>query len=332
MVYNMKDTEKISISIIVPIYNVEKTLRKCLLSIRNQTYKNIEIICVNDGSPDNSAKIVEEMMQEDSRIILINKESDGPSSARNAGLKIAKGDYIGFVDSDDYISHDMYQKLFDAMEKDLSDLICCGTNVVGEDDYTSLQNYLKTPDKMVPLSSLLFLNLNVYAWNKLYKKEIIDSFNIQFPEGLLYEDAAFLYMYLCHVKKVSFLSDKLYFYVQHNDSIMAQTSRNKSIKALDHIKILFPLWKHISSYSVSDKYIKVFLEISWKYIAIAFKYLSSDLKKYAFSEGKKLFQFVYGLDFSLFSSSKLRFNFFVILACIKMIFRKIQKKVWGRSV
>lgn len=113
------------ISIIVPVYKVENYLSKCLDSMICQTYKNIEIILVDDGSPDNSGKICDDYAKKDSRIKVIHKENGGLSDARNAGLKIATGKYIGFVDSDDYISVEMYEKLYNQAKKEDADIACC---------------------------------------------------------------------------------------------------------------------------------------------------------------------------------------------------------------
>ena len=118
------------ISIIVPVYKVEKYLQECVTSIQNQTYRNLEIILVDDGSPDKSGKLCNEYAKRDSRIKVIHKVNGGLSSARNAGLKIAKGEYIGFVDSDDYIRKNMYEKLLDACIQNKTEIAACNYNYI----------------------------------------------------------------------------------------------------------------------------------------------------------------------------------------------------------
>ena len=142
MVYNSK------ISIIVPIYNVEKYLRKCIDSILNQSYDNLQIILVDDGSPDNCPKICDEYLNKDNRIQVIHKSNGGLSSARNAGIKVANGKYIAFIDSDDYIELNMIEKLVNAIEKSNADLCICGIRWVNKDG-TLFTKVAKSPIKNI---------------------------------------------------------------------------------------------------------------------------------------------------------------------------------------
>lgn len=215
------------VSVIVPIYNVEKYLYKCIDSIVNQTLKDIEIILVDDGSTDNSGKIIDEYAKQDARIVAIHKENGGQSSARNIGLEIAKGKYVGFVDSDDWISNDMYELLYKSIIEDNYDISVCGRcayssenqklNEVSIKDETinldeiSLQNYV---------ASKLFYSHTVVVWNKLYLKDIIDKYKIRF-EDVSYvgsEDALFNYQVLCHVKKIRAIDKICYSQLSREDS------------------------------------------------------------------------------------------------------------------
>ena len=178
------------ISVIIPVYNVEKYLEKCINSVIGQTYKNIEIIIVDDGSTDKSGLICDFFAGKDTRIVVIHKVNGGLSSARNAGLDIAKGDYIGFVDSDDWIEPDMYECLLCNMLKENADISVCGV-------YYSRENKTKTDkdttsycvlSRYEAICSTVRNNglIKVYAWNKLYSRHVFEK--LRFPEGKTYED------------------------------------------------------------------------------------------------------------------------------------------------
>ena len=219
------------ISVIVPVYKVEQYLNKCVDSIINQTYKNLEIILVDDGSPDNCGKICDEYAGKDLRIRVIHKENGGLSDARNAGLDIANGEYIGFIDSDDYIAPEMYEKLYKRMLTDKSDIAVCPLLYVNE--YDSIlnipQNNTTHEDGIYNAKQFMTQMITyVTAVNKLYKKFLWD--NIRFPFGKLHEDEYVFHRITekCHL--ISYIASPMYYYVQHNISIM----NNKfNIKRLD---------------------------------------------------------------------------------------------------
>lgn len=227
------------ISVIVPIYKVEKYLDKCIESIINQTYQNIEIILVDDGSPDDCGLICDEWAKKDSRIIVIHKENGGLSSARNVGLDIAKGEYIGFVDSDDYIEPNMYYELVKELEANDSDLSIC--NFYKEDEYGNIEknNFhnanktYQTEDGLALLSSIGY-GRYVVAWNKLYKKVLFDD--IRFPLGKLHEDQAVMHYVFNKCKMISTTDKFLYHYIFRKGSIM---SASFSIKSLDEADAIF---------------------------------------------------------------------------------------------
>ena len=183
------------ISVIVPIYKVEDYLEQCIDSIVNQTYKNLEIILVDDGSPDRCPQICDEYAQKDNRIIVIHKENGGLSSARNAGLDIASGDYVEFVDSDDYLVDTMCQDLLKAAESQMADVVVCDVYVSKRE---KLETYSLNSNKITTIQNIenVFLHfikpqpyIRFEVWNKLFKKEVID--NIRFVEGQIYEDLYF---------------------------------------------------------------------------------------------------------------------------------------------
>lgn len=217
------------ISVIVPVYNVEKYLRKCVDSILAQTYTNLEIILVDDGSPDNCGKICDEYAAKDSRIKVIHQENGGLSAARNAGLDVATGDYIGFVDSDDYIAPDMYEKLYQAIEIYNSDIALCGFKKFELESRTEVyEKKLLYRDEF--LKELLLENIKSYAWNKLYKKSLFD--NVRFPEGELFEDLKIMHLIGEKVSAVSFTNKILYYYRIRQGSI---TFNNRGLNADDYI-------------------------------------------------------------------------------------------------
>ena len=180
------------ISIIVPVYNVEKYLEKCIDSILNQSFRDFELILVDDGSTDNSGYVCDRYKDQDNRIIVIHKENGGVSSARNRGLDIARGDFIGFMDSDDFIHKDMYKILYDNLIKNEADLAICKAQNVYQDETIKLNNIVEDfPVKVLTSKDALKKLYNirttfVYAWNKLYKRELFEE--LRYPENKIYED------------------------------------------------------------------------------------------------------------------------------------------------
>lgn len=208
------------ISVIVPIYNVEKYLKKCIESIINQTYSNLEIILVDDGSPDNCGKICDEYQVQDSRIKVIHKKNGGLSDARNAGIKEATGEIISFIDSDDFVDLDMYEYMLNEMQKENADIVICGTKIDFENGKTRIKRaekrkILNSKDALIELNS--FKSFDMAVWNKLYKKEIIDG--IFFPVGKKSEDYFVMYQYFDRAKKIIILPEAKYHYIQRANSI-----------------------------------------------------------------------------------------------------------------
>lgn len=222
------------ISVIVPVYKVEKYLDRCVLSIVNQTYKNLEIILVDDGSPDACPAMCDRWAEKDSRIKVVHKENGGLSDARNAGMSVAKGEYIGFVDSDDYVSFDMYERLLCNLEENGSDISCCGIKMVwddgGERIMTPDGNYVL--DNLQALKSLIVEDrLKQVVWNRLYKRETVAG--IPFPVGKYHEDVFWSYKAISRASKVSTVAAPCYFYVQRDDSIMGTSYSEKRLDAVE---------------------------------------------------------------------------------------------------
>lgn len=220
------------VSVIVPFYNVEGYIEKCLETLVNQTLQDIEIILVNDGSKDRSVNIVKKFQRNyPEKIVYLEKENGGLSDARNYAIPYAKGEYIAFLDSDDYVEKDMYQKMYNLAVKEDSDMVECDfcweypdktRKDIGEIYYGTKEMIEK---------------IRVVAWNKLIKKEILEDTKIQFPKGYRYEDVEFTYKLIPYIKKVSFLKEVCIHYIQRKGSISnSQNERTREIfDVLEHV-------------------------------------------------------------------------------------------------
>ena len=262
--------DKPLISIIVPIYKVEHYIRRCIDSILSQTYTNLEIILVDDGSPDSCPGICDEYAFLDKRIKVIHKKNGGLSSARNAGLDIASGEYIGLIDSDDFIESDMYEELYKATLKYDADISVCGRYIVEEDKITSYSD-TQQPQVYNRYQALrqialddFYNGINNYAWDKLYKKSLFD--NIRYPQGKHFEDIFTTYKLFSISSKIVHIQSPKYYYLQREDSIIGSTntgSRYDYYKAntqcLEYIKKTEPLLTDLCDAQLVDK---MFLSIN----------------------------------------------------------------------
>lgn len=223
------------ISVIVPVYKVEPYLDRCIQSIVNQTYQNLEIILVDDGSPDNCPSMCDTWSKKDSRIKVVHKKNGGLSDARNVGMSIASGELIGFVDSDDWISSDMYQLLYSHMIESNSDISACGVEMLWENGapsrmLTQAGNSILTQKEA--LQAIIEESwLKQPVWYKLYKSSLIQ--NLAFPIGKYHEDVFWSYQAIARAERVCVFDTPLYFYLQHPTSIMGQGFSEKRIDGLD---------------------------------------------------------------------------------------------------
>lgn len=233
------------ISIIVPVYNVDKYLRKCMNSLINQTLKDIEIICINDGSTDNSLKILEEYKSKDTRIILLDQENSGQSIARNKGMEIATGEYIGFVDPDDWIDLDYYEKLYNSAIHSNSEIATAGiVRVTGikKRKFLTFEKEIITNDNQTKFE-LCDVPEKSYIWNKIYKTEKIKEARLKFEEGIIFEDCIFTPQALFFLGKMVTVPNTYYYYLRRNNSTVKQRSQKANAdsiyahkKASDFIK------------------------------------------------------------------------------------------------
>lgn len=210
-----------AISIIVPIYNVENYLRKCIDSILAQTFTDFELILVDDGSTDNGGEICDEYGYKDNRIKVIHKKNGGLSDARNSGIKIAKGNYIGFVDSDDWIEPNMYEILYKLCVENDADLSTCSINIWEKDNkrqFLESDNAIKVFDSRTAIQYMYNGKLSGFtACNKLYNKDIFRD--IKFPRGRIYEDVAIMYKVYDSANRIVFIDFPLYNYIYRQSSI-----------------------------------------------------------------------------------------------------------------
>lgn len=265
----MKTKHTPLVSIIVPIYNVEVYLDECLQSLLNQTLEAIEIICINDGSTDNSAHIAEQYARKDNRIHLIHKKNQGLSAARNTGLEYVTTEYILFCDSDDYFAPTMCEKMFTAITKHNVDIVVCGTSVLYEtkDDLFSQENdarYFTIENECkAEINPELIHTISAPVWNKIFKKSILDSYSIRYIEGKNYEDNFFTPAYLSVANNIYYLPDDLYYYRRRNNSITHRDQEAPSSNLLDilyQVQALFPFFKNnaISTEYISTTFWKIY--------------------------------------------------------------------------
>ncbi len=220
------------VSIIIPMYNVEKYLKRCIESVLNQTVKNLEIICVNDGSPDNCPQICDEWKEKDNRIVVVHKENGGLSDARNAGLDIAQGEYIAFVDSDDWISIQIYQIMINKCLSNCLDI--CEVNylkTIENIENVSNSNEYRIFDTENSLKQLINGYMSQTVWNKLYKKGVIKG--IYFEKGKLNEDEFWTYQVFANSKRIGKLNWYGYYYFQRDTSIMGTSYSLRRIDAIE---------------------------------------------------------------------------------------------------
>ena len=226
------------ISVIIPVYRVEPYLDRCVESVVGQTYRNLEILLVDDGSPDRCPQMCDEWAKKDDRIRVIHKPNGGLSDARNAGMTVAKGAYIGFVDSDDWIGEAMYENLLHAIRRDGSDIAACDVQMVWEDGrpeqcMTCRQNRVldRTEAQRALLAETL---LKQPVWYKLYRAELIRA--LPFPVGKWHEDVFWSYRAIGAAERVSMIAYTGYFYWQRTDSIMGGRYSLRRLDAMEAIE------------------------------------------------------------------------------------------------
>lgn len=273
--------KNIKVSVIIPTHNNEKYLDKCLTSLMAQTLSDIEIIIINDGSTDNSKSIINKFIKVDNRFILINlKSSKGPGYARNKGILKAKGKFIAFVDSDDYVTSNMFNNMYTKAKSNRSDVVFCNFNMVDEDNKilmtSTFVNNLKESG-LNYLSQTIKSNISAGIWGKLYKRKFILEYSIVFDVKNNYEDIMFNFLCAYHTNKINFLNETHYSWLQRNDS----RSKNISIQNInDRIETLDKIKQFLSKKKVYNQYEKDYIEGFIKHLYI---YMYNTISKTDFS-------------------------------------------------
>lgn len=279
------------ISIIVPIYKVEKYLNGCIESILNQTYKNLEIILVDDGSPDRCAEICDEWALKDKRIHVIHKSNGGLSDARNVGLSFANGKYIAFIDSDDTVSIHFIEILYKILYETNSDIVQCDYKKMDSqyiiDESFDVKHEVIQFNRHDALMALINERpLNQVVWNKLYKRELFE--NIKFDIGKLNEDDYFTYRIFSKCERVSYVNIKLYYYLVRKTSIMGN---DYSLKRLDGLYARIQCYEYLKNIyldiAIVDKKNVLF------YLLYCYQKILTIDDKSERNEGKKILKRIY---------------------------------------
>lgn len=311
------------ISIIVPIYNVEQYLPKCLDSIINQTYKNLEIILVDDGSTDNSGMICDEYAKKDERFRVIHQQNAGVSFARNVGLKNCTGNYIGFVDPDDYISKDMYEILYNTLINNNSSISMCDYSLYYDSDIEFSITGETVKYNNIEAMQQLVLNKDItsHLWNKLYKKELFDG--ISFPNNKIYEDVGTIYLLFEKSDLIVKNNSIQYAYYQRQNSLCNSIEQKKLFDYIEMINIRYEYLK--------EKYPKMtkVLDASKTQYALIYSFRIAKAKdeklynnKILINETKKA-----KISFNLFG--KIKFKYIIGLFILK-INRSLFFKIFSR--
>lgn len=261
------------ISIIIPVYNGEKSILQCITSLQEQTFKDFEVILINDGSTDGTEKIVEDFTKKDPRFHLINTENKGVSEARNEGLKHVRGEYTCFVDADDYVSSTYLEDFANQMPYDLA---CQGYILVDDKNYSypiTKESYSKDEALQALLENRSFYS---FLWNKSFKTEIIQEMQLNFPQKIAYgEDLWYLYQFLKKAEVVKGIPALNYYYVRHIDSVGRGLTKEKIEKRLTYIDVMIELDNDTKSPEIKKILAKKIATIGVIYLA--------NMKNYGFS-------------------------------------------------
>lgn len=253
------------ISVIIPIYNVECYLKTCIDSIVNQTYSNLEIILVDDGSPDKCPEICDEYAKKDNRVKVIHQENGGLAHARNVGIANSNGEYLTFVDSDDYVSDDYVESLYKGLIESDADISVASLIVFKESSLSCVthkrepfvevkkNDYFKEYASIKAEKSMPFIT----AWNKLYKKELFDG--IKYPKGKLYEDAFTTYKLIERARKVVYSTTKLYYYRLNPQSILGQSFKEKHLEMVEAFRYAMDYFYQKENVKIAEMFLSPLL-------------------------------------------------------------------------
>lgn len=284
------------ISIIVPVYNLERYLPKCIDSILSQTFTDFELILVNDGSTDKSGNICDKYARQDIRVKVIHKENGGVASSRNAGLDIARGEYVGFVDNDDYVNEHMFEILYNHANMFASDIVICDYIEVNQegDSLSEYVKYFQTQhfNNIEALHQLYTPNniTFVVPWNKLYKKCLFN--NIKYKHGSINDDETVAHKLFYDNKKTTYVHLPLYYYIQRKDSQMSSSFNIQKLSAVYALKEREIFFRKKGEFSLHQKALKHYMEKFFWYYFLAeseLKDIEKELKNLKHTFDKSLF-------------------------------------------
>ena len=259
----------IKVSVIIHDYNIEKYIERCLVSIKNQSEKNIEIIVVNDGSTDDTLKVINEVALNDKRFIIIDKKNEGIIEARKSGFDIAKGKYILFVDGDDWISLNIISSLYNYAEINNLDIVvnnAWSTDGINKKAFNTFNENVVDEMRNDPLKYFLIDQILPSMWGKLIKKEYIIKNNISFVRKLNYaEDLASVAVWFMNSPKVDFIKERFYYYYQLSDSI-SKKPNEKIIEIIDSVNFIK---NKLNEYNLLNKYNEEFEKLSYRHIFVS---------------------------------------------------------------
>ncbi len=280
------------ISVIIPVYNTEKYVEKAVRSVMEQTYPNLEIICVNDGSTDGSAEILYRLQKEDPRIIVVEKENGGLGDARNAGLSRASSEWVTFLDSDDWLEPNAYETVAHAFAEN-PDLIVFGTRIAVEEKSSILNTakkyYSINFSGLKTIDDSIIPKVDVFAWNKIFRRSVLDKFNIRFRK-IYYEDFPFTLQYLFSIDNAYFIRKRLHNYLRRTGSIMSETF-NMTPRSIDHLRAIDYLFSFLRTNGGLVRSRECMLaKMFCKYYALSVRYSVSEKRQEIVDYSKELYE------------------------------------------
>jgi len=293
------------VSVIIPVYNTEKYLKECLDSIVNQSLEDIEIICIDDGSTDNSLEILREYAENDSRFKIFSQENNGQGSARNYGLDVAKGEYIYFMDSDDFIELNTLSDCYNEANKNNLDFLMfqlinydeSKKSLYHDNDYDMPNVGDSVADNVFSYADLnhLIFQVAVSPVNKLYSKKFLDDINVRFPEDVIFEDNVFFWNVFLNAKRIKFLKHHYYIRRRHSSS----TTGNAGIRFVDTLEIHNRIFIIFKKFNIFDEFKKYLFNKKVVLANVRFNQVNDEVKSVFFNEMKNDFKEMsneYGYD------------------------------------
>lgn len=249
------------VSVVICVYNGEQWLRRCLDSVAAQTWKELEIICVNDGSTDGTDAILEEYAAGDSRFRIVHQENRGLGAARNVGIRLSTGAYVTGLDADDYLLPETYERCMVHRADDV-DIICYGIQSVSEKGDADLEkqfNYTLPAEGKCAVTEEILQKTSVNFVNKLWHRRLLDGTGVQFAEGLRYEDNLFYFTAMVNARNIFYVQDKMYVRFLHAASIMGNTLKQRTMNAFDHMMVIEKVYAYLQERGIVEQWKKAYL-------------------------------------------------------------------------